>query len=194
MANHLIPTPRRKSRILMLASAVVLAGSFMAAQSAEAPQFNKDISVDEIMEAIVMPTADALWKAVQVDVTAKGEVSTAPKNDEEWLALRHQAVTLAAVTNLLMIPTLNVSKTPTSTAHGEGELSKVDMEKVHKSKMAAFAAFAQVLHATAMHAIQVIDKRDTMGLSDVGGDIDAACESCHLVFWYPNQGSPDSKK
>jgi hypothetical protein len=25
------------------------------------------------------------------------------------------------------------------------------------------------------------------GLSNAGGDIDEACESCHLTYWYPNE-------
>jgi hypothetical protein len=188
MSTALISSSRRPHRLVLWASALVLGAAVMTAQSAEAPQFSTDISIDEIMEAIVMPTADAIWKAVQVDLTAAGEVKTAPSSEEAWLALRHQAVTLASVTNLLMIPNLKIAKDPNSKKHGEGELPPVEIGKLHKAQMAAFAGHAKALHATAMKAIAAIDKRDLDGISDVGGEMDAVCEACHTQFWYPNQG------
>ena len=188
MSTPLKSSSRRPHGLVLWISAVLFGSAVVTAQSAEAPQFSTDISIDEIMEAIVMPTADAIWTAVQVDLTDKGEVKTAPGSDEAWLALRHQAVTLASVTNLLMIPNLKIAKNPASKDHGEGELPPVEIAKLHKANMKAFAAHAQALHATAMHAIAAIDKRDLDGISDVGGEMDAVCEACHTQFWYPNQG------
>ncbi len=188
MSKPMFSSPRRQQGLMLCASALVFGAMAMTAQSAEAPQFSTDISIDEIMEAIVMPTADAIWKAVQVDLTAKGEVKTAPASEEAWLALRHQAVTLASVTNLLMIPNLKIAKNPNSKEHGEGELPPVEMAKLRKAHLPEFAAHAKALHATAMNAIAAIDKRDLDGISDVGGEMDAVCEACHTQFWYPNQG------
>ncbi len=36
-------------------------------------------------------------------------------------------------------------------------------------------------------AMKAIDARNSEELSNAGGDIDAACESCHVTFWYPNE-------
>jgi hypothetical protein len=36
-----------------------------------------------------------------------------------------------------------------------------------------------------LQALEAIDAKDAKRLLDVGGDIDAACEACHLVYWYP---------
>ncbi len=38
-----------------------------------------------------------------------------------------------------------------------------------------------------MEALRAIDARKLDGISDAGGTIDAACEGCHLQFWYPNE-------
>ena len=43
-----------------------------------------------------------------------------------------------------------------------------------------------LIDATAM-ALKAIDARNVEGLSDAGGDIDEACENCHLTYWYPNE-------
>lgn len=164
---------------------LVLVGAVFPVQSAEAPQFNTDLTLSNIMGFIVMPAADALWKAVQVDVSADGAKNIEPQSEEEWLELRHEAMTLAGATNLLLVPGLNVTTPPESDEHAPGELSPAAIAKLRKENLAAWAAHAQVLHQTALQAIEAIDKRDVTGISDIGGDIDAACESCHLQFWYP---------
>jgi hypothetical protein len=33
--------------------------------------------------------------------------------------------------------------------------------------------------------LDAIDAKDPQRLFDVGGEIDEACEACHLVYWYP---------
>jgi cytochrome c556 len=38
-----------------------------------------------------------------------------------------------------------------------------------------------------MGALRAIDAHDIDGISEAGGTIDEACESCHLQFWYPPQ-------
>src|SRR5262245_1150816 len=62
-------------------------------------------SVQELMDAIVDPSADALWNAVGtvVDKDA-GIVEMAPKTDEEWHDVRRGAVRLIEGANLLRMP------------------------------------------------------------------------------------------
>jgi cytochrome c556 len=31
------------------------------------------------------------------------------------------------------------------------------------------------------------DKRDVAAITDVGGTLDEVCESCHKLFWYPDE-------
>lgn len=195
---------RKKAKSLSsffpVAGTAVLAGAaLLSACSQQAPQqnagtgpapaytppFTTDITLSDIMEGIVMPGADSLWMAVQVDVTADGEKYTVPGTDAAWLSLRHEAIKLAAVTNLLMIPDLKISRKP-DTEHGEGELSPAEMAKLRAADLPGFAAHAKNLHDVALKAIEAIDKRDAEALSNVGGDMDAVCEACHKQFWYPN--------
>jgi hypothetical protein len=55
-----------------------------------------------------------------------------------------------------------------------------------------FASHAIALHDTAVAALKAIDAKGVEGLSDVGGPIDEACESCHMKYWYPNSAPPPS--
>jgi hypothetical protein len=139
----------------------------------------------DIMEGIVMSSADVLWTSVSVDVSTEGEKITAPETEEDWTRLRHAAVTLAASTNLLVVPGLKIDNPADSTESAQGELSPAAIAKLRNENLPAWAAHAEALHQTALQAIKAIDDHNAEGLNDVGGDLDAVCESCHLQFWYP---------
>ena len=161
-------------------------GSSSAAEP-DANGFTTDITVIEIMASIVMPSAQALWDAVGVDVTAQGQIEKKPQNDEEWAALRAQAVTLAEATNLLVVPGRHAAPPGTKSENPDSELEPAQIEALLKKDRPSWVAHTAVLHATAMQAIAAIDARNIDQISEVGGAIDEACEGCHLQFWYPNQ-------
>lgn len=39
--------------------------------------------------------------------------------------------------------------------------------------------------ACVLKTLAAIDAKDADRLFQLGGEIDAACEACHVVFWYP---------
>lgn len=174
---------------------VVLAlGIAFAAQAQTRPAqpdkdgFIPDITVDEIMASVVMPSAQIVWDAVGVDVSEKGQVEKKPETEEQWAALRAAAVTLAEATNSLVVPGRHAA--PASKPASDpsaGELSAAKIEELLAKQRPAWVAHAQVLHVAAMQAVAAIDARNLDKISEVGGTIDEACEGCHLQFWYPDQ-------
>ena len=48
----------------------------------------------------------------------------------------------------------------------------------------AWEGFAQGLQNAALPMLQAIEARDADALSEFGAALDAACESCHSVYWY----------
>jgi hypothetical protein len=81
-------------RLLALSLLLILASVGCARQppaAAVAPQ--PVASVKQLMEAMVIPSSDALFKVGQEE----------PKDDKAWAALRLQAVVLAESGNLLML-------------------------------------------------------------------------------------------
>jgi cytochrome c556 len=147
------------------------------------PQF----SIEEIMESIVMPAAQAVWDSVAVNVTEKGIVETKPQTDEDWEKLRWQAVTLVEATNLLIVPGRHAAHPGAKSENPGSELEPEQIQALIDKQRPAFVAHAHVLHEAAMQALRAIDARNIDGISEAGGTIDEACESCHLQFWYPNQ-------
>ena len=191
---------RPKFRRGAVRAAVTLAGAVSAVLvltatgvRAQAPQnispsnFTLDFTVAEIMDAMVMSSAQILWDAVSVDVTEKGTIEKIPKTDEDWEKVRWAAITLAEATNVISIPGRKIAPPGTKSENPDAELTPEQIQKLYDSQFPAFVAHAKVLNATAMQAVKAIDARNVDGLSEAGGAIDEACESCHLQFWYPNQ-------
>jgi cytochrome c556 len=166
----------------------------VASAKPDAQGFIPQFSILEIMESIVMPAAQTIWDSVAVDVTEKGTIEKGPVTDEDWANLRSTAVELAEATNLLVVPGRRVAPAGTKSENPDSELEPEQMQALIAKNRPAFVAHAHVLHEAAMEALRAIDARNLDGISDAGGTIDAACEGCHLQFWYPNQQVPGEQK
>ena len=66
------------------------------------------------------------------------------------------------------------------------ELSPAQIEAKVRRSRALWNKYANALQDTAVHALRLIEKKDAKGLFDYGGEIDMACENCHLEYWYPD--------
>jgi cytochrome c556 len=178
----------------LLAAASLLSLLFMLpgglraqSRTVDASDFLPQATILEIMESIVMPAAQSLWDAVSVDVTANGTIEKVPETDEDWEKLRWTAITLAEATNTLVVPGRHVAPAGTKSENPDAELEPEQIEALLAKDRPAFVAHAHALHEAAMEALRAIDARNIDGVSEAGGTIDAACEGCHLQFWYPNQ-------
>ena len=159
----------------------------VASKKPDANGYIAQFSIEEIMESIVMPAAQAVWDAVATDVTDKGTIEKKPQTEEEWEKLRWEAVTLVEATNLLIVPGRRAAHPGAKSENPGAELEPEQIQDLVNKQRPAFVAHAHVLHEAAMQALRAIDARNIDAISDAGGTIDAACESCHLQFWYPNQ-------
>ncbi len=134
------------------------------------------------------PAADALWDSVATIVSAAGIEERRPRTAAEWQAVRRQAVSLIETTSLLGMPGRRVADK--AAAPGLGELSVAEIQRRIGASHEAFVGFASALRVAGQQALAAIDARDPRRLMDAGGVIDAACEACHLSFWYPPPTQP----
>jgi hypothetical protein len=157
-----------------------------------APPFLLKASIQELMDAVIDPSADALWDSVSITQTKKGTVFHQPHSDEEWQEARRHAIALIEGTNLLIMDGRKLVA-PGSAVLDQGTsgvLSSEEGEKVFDSKHAAFVQFARALREAGEQMLASIDKKDSAGMMNAGAAMDGICESCHLTFWYPNQVIP----
>lgn len=179
------PDTRLVRNSALLLAVAVLGGSLVSCNHAQSPDFDTSFSIAEIMDAIVMPEADVVWNAVAYVSTEEGFTSTGPETDEDWADLRRHAVALAESANTLAIPGRAANRPDAEAV--EGELSPAEIDALIASNRGAWLAFTTTLRAASMKTLEAIDARDADRILDVGGDIDLACENCHLTFWYPDQ-------
>lgn len=180
----------------LAAGALVLLAGYAQHDTARAAPphsaFNTTLSIHDVMVSVVDPAADALWDSVGTVVTASGTEEHRPRTDDDWNLLRQHAVRLAESANLLIIPgrPVVVQGRKLDDANVPGVLNAAEVGKAIQTKRKGFETAAQHLHAAAVEALAAIDRRDVTALSNAGGTIDRACESCHLVYWYPNARRP----
>lgn len=150
-------------------------------------RYDAQITIRELMDAEVDPSADALWDAVTFNATLAGATAERPHTAEQWQALRRRALTLVESTNLIVMEGRQIA--PPDTPVALGELAPRESQRRLDANRAAFIGFAQALRGVSLEALDAIDARDAQRLFDVGGKIDQACEACHLVYWYPPDAS-----
>ena len=145
------------------------------------------LSVKELMEHVIDPTADWIFDAAVIDISHKGTVETKPLSDDDWLKVERGGYLLAESTNLLKIPRRMVPASDEGKPHqpGEPELPPEQIQAKIEKDRALWYKHADELKTAALEAVRVARARDFNGLFKVGDRVDKACEACHLEYWYP---------
>ncbi len=181
----------------MAAAVALLAGAAAATSKPAAPPSADDgleavATIQDIMENVVDPSADALWASVSSTTTASGTENRQPRTEEEWKAVRRYAISLAEAPNLLLTPGRRVAEAggKLEDAHVKGILGPEDIAREIAADRPAFVERARALRVAAKKALAAIDARNVAGLFEAGTALDDACESCHVKYWYPNDTRP----
>lgn len=194
-------------KISPIASCALLATWFIAALAqaagpvahprgkAEASPVRPVASFQEIMLSEVVPSSAALWNAVSTQSTSAGVVEHKPTTDEEWLALRHQALILIEAGNLLLdrhrLITARGGKV--KDAEQPGILGPNEIRRKMDADPLRLARLIHALQGAAGKALDAIEARNADALSDAGTGIDEACEACHQTYWYPDTAQAQGK-
>jgi len=147
-------------------------------------------TIKDVMKGIVDPNAMAIWDVVSTESTPTGVVEKAPQTDAEWAVVEHNALTLAEAANLLLTPSRLMSRPEEANSKSQPdapELTPAQIEKKIADNRAEWVKHAKELQATAVTAMAATKAHDKDGLLNVGETIDGACESCHVVYWYPDE-------
>jgi hypothetical protein len=150
-------------------------------------QMTPVVSTRELMSGMIDPVSDYIFDAVRWESGPEGVVEYRPKTDEDWEKIRIGAVTIAEGITLLKVP-----REPTppgdvnnSTGPNPPELSPTQIkEKIAKDPV-LWDAKIQATRNAALEVLEIVKKRDADALFEAGGDLDEACEACHLEYWYP---------
>lgn len=149
-------------------------------------------TIQELMATQVDPSADLLWASVSTVITAAGTEEKQPRTEVEWQTVRRYAVNLVEGANLLTVPNRRVAvsggKTEDSSIPGIERPENI--QKAIEEDPGRFDRAAVALRDAGLKALAAIDQRNAQGLVEAGGDLDSACEACHLKYWYPHSPRP----
>jgi len=192
-------TPRAFGRAAFLIAAALSAAS--CTKTAPAPAatdspFRLQASIQELMQSVVDPPADALWESVATISSLDGIEERQPRTDEEWATVRRHAMTIIEAANLLVMDGRRVAHEgkQLEDAHTPGISTTEEIQKAIDTSRPVFIERAHALQAAGLAALSAIDARDAQALSAAGGALDEACEACHLKYWYPNTPKPPGSK
>jgi hypothetical protein len=145
------------------------------------------VSVKELMRDMLDPASDYIFDAVKIVTTKKGTVETVPKTDEDWQKLRIGATTIAEGVYLLKVPRPftpagdeNNSSGPEAT-----ELSPAQIKAKLEKDPVLWNAKIEALRNVALEVLEIVKTKNTSELWEASYNLDQACESCHLQYWYP---------
>jgi hypothetical protein len=128
-----------------------------ADQEASASSYRPVGDVADLMAGVVEPAAEVYWDAVGVIVDSAGEHQLAPQTEEDWLAVRAAAYTVAESGNLLMMP---------ERALDQG----------------AWITMSQALIEVGQRAIEAADARSLDAVFDMGAEMYYVCTNCHGTY------------
>jgi len=159
-----------------------------AAAPAAGP-YKPTATFQEVMDSIVDPAGDFIWKSVSTTVDAKGVHEQRPQNAKEWLEVRHHAIQLVEAANLLAVPGRKVANGNKTVEEG-GDLDVAQIQQRLDTKHDELIGFAGALREVALKLVTAVDQKNVDAITEAGGELDEACEACHKVFWYPDQPNP----
>jgi hypothetical protein len=149
-------------------------------------------TIQELMATRIDPSADALWASVSTVITTTGVQEKQPRTEAEWRTVRRQALMLIQGANLLAGPSRRVAVPGAATEDSAipGIETPENIQKAIDADRASFVMAAVRLRDAGIEALRAVDQRDPQGLIEAGGNLDAACEACHLKYWYPHSPRP----
>jgi hypothetical protein len=192
VGNAKLSQVRRAHAKVLLHSTVLCVLLTVAACSGHVSSDGPAATIQEIMVTEVDPSVDALWESVSTTITAAGTDERQPRTDAEWLTAKQLALALIDGANLLSVPKQRVAPAGRTTEDSAvpGIEKPEDIQKAIDQDPESFTQAALRLRTAGLGALAAIDQKSAQGLVTAGGDLDAACEACHLKYWYPHSPRP----
>lgn len=139
------------------------------------------------MRDMLDPASDNIFDAVKSVSTKEGTVERVPKTDEDWDRIRIGAVTLAEGVYLLKIPRPFAPEGDENNSAGPDatELSPAQIKAKLEADPVLWNAKIEALRNVGLEVMEIVKKKKVDELWDAGDNLDRACESCHIQYWYP---------
>lgn len=174
----------RRFIAIAIGCGLLVAGEHAHTQAAAPP------TLHAAMKDVIAPQAQILWDVSNNALDDDGNPDAKRVTAAQWkqigvagLRMKEMALTLAAAQPIKVAA-------PGVTLQDEGPpgAGAAQVQKFIDADPAAFSAHARELAAAADGFVAASSARDVAKLAEFGGTLDQVCETCHMQFWYPQQG------
>jgi hypothetical protein len=155
-----------------------------SATAAPFAMFNTTISVKDLMSVIINPNARELWSGVSYIVSAEGTVEKVPQTQQDWDILKANAIALIEGGNALMLPGRRIGNSDMPADRPDFQFASEEIEARMREEQDNWIAIAQAMQDSALQTLEAIERKDILGFTEKGAEINEACESCHAQYWY----------
>lgn len=145
------------------------------------------VSVKELMRDMIDPASDYVFDAIGTVDSKSGTVEIQPRTQADWDKLRAGGVMLAEGIYLLKIPRpfAPPGDENNSTGPDPEELSPAQIKAKLEADPVLWNAKIEALRNVGLQVLDIVKRKDVKELWDAAENLDEACESCHIAYWYP---------
>jgi hypothetical protein len=181
-----------------------------AANAALLGDMTAKVSVKELMQYMLDPIADNIFDAVSTDIGPKGIIEHRPTTTDDWEKVKTGAVSIIEGFYLLKIPRPFAPEGDVNNSVGPNapELSPTQIKALVDKDPVTWNAKIEALRNVGLEVLGIVNhvgskpilfpnpfeethgpkigtQKDVDDLFQAAEDLDEACESCHLEYWYP---------
>jgi len=188
-----------KIGIGVLGMAVSIAGCSSSSKASPAPpppqqlwgDLKPIVSVKELMRDMIDPASDYVFDAIGTVDTKEGTVEIQPRTQADWDRLRTGATMLAEGIYLLKVPRpfAPAGDENNSTGPDPEELSPAQIKAKLERDPVLWNAKIEALRNVGLEVLDIVKRKDVKELWDAAENLDEACESCHIAYWYPGDAA-----
>jgi hypothetical protein len=149
------------------------------------------VSVKELMRDMIDPASDYVFDAIGSVDTKEGTTEIQPRTQADWDRLRVGGVMLAEGIYLLKIPRpfAPPGDENNSTGPEPEELSPAQIKAKLEADPVLWNAKIEALRNVGLEVLDIVKRKDVKELWDAAENLDEACESCHIAYWYPGDAA-----
>ena len=149
------------------------------------------VSVKELMRDMIDPASDYVFDAIGTVDSKDGTVEIQPRTQADWDRLRVGGVMLAEGIYLLKIPRpfAPPGDENNSTGPDPEELSPAQIKAKLEADPVLWNAKIEALRNVGLEVLDIVKRKDVKELWDAAENLDEACESCHIAYWYPGDAA-----
>ncbi len=150
-------------------------------------------NLHQLMDKVVRVQTQIVWDVSNNILDDDGNPKASRLSPADWTRIVGASDKVKQAMQSLLQAEHVTAAAPGQKLEGEGSPEAFTAKQVQAEldkNPAAFKAFAQQLSKSMDEIAAAARAKNAVKLNDVAGRIDQECESCHTLFWYPNQKIP----